>query len=164
MKCLPSIIAGLVLLLTATQDVLAQPALSRMEPGAISAGKTVEVTLFGSKLDWPLQVWASFPGQVELVAPKDSKQNDRVQCKITLAAGTAVGIAGITVGNKAGASDVLLVMVDDAVSVADNGKNHTWQEAQSVNLSSAVDGVCEGKFFDYYKVAVKKASGFPLKW
>ncbi|MFP6672184.1 MAG: hypothetical protein VB857_12275 [Pirellulaceae bacterium] len=156
MKCVPSIIAGLVLLLTATQDVLAQPALSRMEPGAISAGKTVEVTLFGSKLDWPLQVWASFPGKVELVAPKDSKKNDRVQCKITLAAGTAVGIAGIVVGNKAGASDVLLVMVDDAVSVADNGKNHTWQEAQSVNLSSAVDGVCEGKFFDYYKVAVKK--------
>ena len=72
------------------------------------------------------------------------------------AAGTAVGIAGIAVGNKAGASDALLVMIDDMVSVADNGKNHTWQEAQSVNLSAAVDGVCEGKFFDYYKVAVKK--------
>ena len=156
MKCLSPLIACLVLLLSATQGVLAQPALSRMEPGAISAGKTVEVTLFGSKLDWPLQAWASFPGKVELVAPKDSKQNDRVQCKITLAAGVAVGIAGIAVGNKAGASDILLVMVDDALSVADNGKNHTWQEAQSVNLSSAIDGVCEGKFFDYYKVAVKK--------
>ena len=156
MKSLSFLTACLILVLTATESVIAQPVLSRMEPGGIAVGKTVDVTLFGSKLDWPLQAWASFPGKVELVAPKDSKQNDRVQCKITLAPGAAVGIAGIVVGNKAGASDVLLVMIDDAPSVADNGKNHTWQEAQPVNLSSEIDGVCEGKLFDYYKVAVKK--------
>ncbi|MEC9002826.1 MAG: hypothetical protein VX644_05600, partial [Planctomycetota bacterium] len=156
MKTLTAIPVSLLLLFTLGQNLLAQPSLSRMTPGAVTAGQTVEVTLSGDKLDWPLQAWASFPGKLELVAPKDSKQNKSIQCKITVNAGVGVGVVGIAVGNKAGASDVLLVMVDDVPTVVDNGKNHTWQTAQAVNLPNAVDGVCEGKLFDYYKVAVKK--------
>ena len=156
MKRLFSIAAALVLLLTLGPDTMAQPTLSRMTPSAVGAGKPAEVTLFGAKLDWPLQVWSSLPGKIELIAPKDSKQNDRIQCKITLDAGVPVGIGGIAVGNKMGVSDILLVMVDDLTTVVDNGKNHSWQAAQSVNQPAAIDGVCEGKQFDYYKVAVKK--------
>ena len=161
MKRLLSLLAAL-LFFTFGLQLMAQPTLSRMTPNAISPGKTVEVTLFGGKLDWPLQVWSSLPGKIELVAPKDPKQNDRVQCKITLDAAVPIGVGGIAVGNKAGASDVLLVMVDDMTTVADNGKNHSWQEAQAVNLPSAIDGVCEGKEFDYYKRLSSPAKSSPF--
>ena len=79
MKTLTAIPVSLLLLFTLGQNLLAQPSLSRMTPGAVTAGQTVEVTLSGDKLDWPLQAWASFPGKLELVAPKDSKQNKSIQ-------------------------------------------------------------------------------------
>ena len=82
---------------------VAQPSISSLTPAAIPPGKATEVTIHGAKLERPLQVWTSFPAEVELVAPaneEEAKKVDAVRCKITPAAGVAVGVAGIAVGNK----------------------------------------------------------------
>ncbi len=44
----------------------AAPNITSVTPYGISAGATTEVTLKGAELTSPLQVWTSFPAQVEV--------------------------------------------------------------------------------------------------
>jgi hypothetical protein len=134
----------------------AQPSLSHVAPGAISPGKTTEVTLHGTKLDGALRVWTSFPAQIEIAAG-DPKQQDRKEaaCKLTLAAGAPVGIGGIALATADGISDVVYLMIDDLPSVADNGQNHAAASPQDISLPMAIDGQCDGTLADYYRFAAK---------
>ena len=52
---------------------LAQPTVTSLSPAAVPPGKTVEVTLVGTKLDDPLSIWTSFPAKVEPVPPAEAK-------------------------------------------------------------------------------------------
>jgi len=87
-----------VLILLAQQSY-AQPTVSFTSPSAVQPGQTIEVTLHGAKLDDPLQVWTSFPAQVELVpGAADAKDQTSRVCKVTVDATLSVGIGGIVVG------------------------------------------------------------------
>jgi hypothetical protein len=131
--------------------------LSHSLPGAVQPGQTVELTLHGDKLDDPLQVWTSFPAKVEVLpGPEGAKDQKSRKCKVTLEGNAPVGIGGVVVGTPAGVSDVILLMVDDLVSAADNAANHSLAQAQPITLPSAVDGTADGTNFDYYKFAAKK--------
>jgi len=132
----------------------AQPAVTAVAPGAVTPGKTVELTLQGSKLDDPLNVWASFPGKIELVPLKEPKPGQTTRTvKVTLEANVPVGIGGLIVATPDGVTDPILLMVDDLASVADDGKNQAVAQAQLLTLPVAVDGVSDGSRFDYYKFA-----------
>lgn len=132
----------------------AQPAVSAVVPAAVTPGKTVELTLQGTKLDDPLTLWASFPGKLELVPPKEPKPGQTTRTvKVTLEANVPVGIGGLILATPDGATDPILVMVDDLPSVADDGKNQAPAQAQLLALPVAVDGVSDGSRFDYYKFA-----------
>lgn len=135
----------------------AQPTITHTTPGALLPGKTIELTLNGDKLDDPLRIWTSFPAQTEIVpGPADAKDQKTRVCKVTLDASVPVGIGGLVVGSASGASDVVLLLVDDLESVADNGANHALAQAQVIAAPSAIDGVADGTQFDYFKVAGKK--------
>ncbi|MBC8353010.1 MAG: PPC domain-containing protein [Planctomycetes bacterium] len=139
------------------QQLLAQPAVSFTSPSAVQPGQTIELTLHGTKLDDPLQVWTSFPAKVELVpGAADAKDQTTRVCKVTIDAAVPVGIGGLIVGSPTGVSDVALVMVDDLPSVADNGKNHAIDQAQAVTIPAAIDGTADGTNFDFYKFTGKK--------
>ena len=145
-----------VLAAAADSPLWAQPSLSHALPGAMAPGKTTEILLHGAKLDQPLDLWTSFPAAVEL-APGDPNQKDKttLTAKITLPPGAPCGIGGIAVATSAGISDVLLVMIDDLPSAADNGNNHAPSSPQDVQLPSAIDGHCDGTALDYYRFAAQ---------
>jgi hypothetical protein len=135
----------------------AQPSLSHSIPAAARPGQTVEMTLHGAKLDGALNLWTSFPAKIELVpVPPEQKDVASRVCKVTLDPQIPVGIGGLVVGNPAGSSDPLLIMVDDLPSVSDSGQNHAAAQAQVLTLPAAVDGACDGTAFDFYKFAAKK--------
>ena len=55
-------------------------------PGAVAPGKTIDLTLTGTKFDETLSVWASFTAKLELVPladPKKPSATSRV-CKVTI--------------------------------------------------------------------------------
>ncbi|MEE3367881.1 MAG: PPC domain-containing protein [Planctomycetota bacterium] len=137
--------------LLTNSTLLAQPSVTHSTPRAVTPGKTVELTLHGDKLTGPLEVWTSFPAKVEL-AGGDAKN---LKCKITLDAAAPFGVGGVVVGNAAGGSDPLFLVVDDLNSVADNGKNHEIGQAQVLTAPIGVDGVGDGVVLDYYKVTLK---------
>ena len=95
-------------ILLASAAAIAQPSLTHVSPGAVTPGKSTELTLHGSKLDGPLHVWTSFPAQIDLAAT-DEKAKDRKEavCKLTLGSGVPVGIGGIAVATADGLSDVI---------------------------------------------------------
>lgn len=135
---------------------LAQPTISHSVPMAAAPGKTTEITLHGAKLQHPLRVWSSFPAQIEIL-PADPKQKAGTQavCKVTLAAGVPAGIGGLIVSTPEGASDVLHLFIGDLPTIADNGKNHDLPVAQETPLPCAIDGLCDGTTFDYYRFIAK---------
>lgn len=142
---------------TIAQTVFAQPAMTHAVPAAARPGQTVDITLYGAKLDGALNIWCSFPAKIELVpVPVEQKDVASRVCKVTLDPQVPVGIGGILVANPSGTSDPLFLMVDDLASVADNGQNHAAAQAQALTLPVAVDGACDGTAFDFYKFAAKK--------
>ena len=44
------------------------PQINHMQPGAAIPGQTLNVTVFGQRLDQPTMLWTSFPAKVELAA------------------------------------------------------------------------------------------------
>lgn len=139
--------------------ISAQPSISSLTPATIPPGKTTEVTIHGEKLERPLQIWTSFPAEVELIAPaneEEAKKVDAVRCKITPAAGVAVGVAGIAVGNKSAASGIHFFVIDDLPPLVDKGDNHSAEKAQLVTLPAGVAGTIDGSHRDYYAFEAAK--------
>ena len=139
--------------------ISAQPSISSLTPASIPPGKTTEVTIHGEKLERPLQIWTSFPAEVELIAPaneEEAKKVDAVRCKITPAAGVAVGVAGIAVGNKSAASGIHFFVIDDLPPLVDNGDNHSAEKAQLVTVPAGVTGTIDGSHRDYYAFEAAK--------
>ena len=155
--------AGLLLALLAA-DVWAQPSLTRIEPGALAPGKTIEVTLHGAKLDDPLSVWSSFPATWEVIpSDPDPKGRGAVKVKATLDSSAHCGIGGIAVTAAGGASQVLLVPIDDLPSVAEPNTNHDLASALEVTLPVAIDGQNNGTSFDYYKFNGKAGQAISIE-
>lgn len=142
---------AIVLCLVGSVPALAQPTISQVTPLAVAPGATVELTIVGDKFAPPLQVWSSFPAKIE-ATPVDEKN---LKCKVTLEGNVPVGVGGLVVANAAGASDPLYLLIDDLPTIADNGANHTIEQAQAVAIPAAVDGTSDGSVFDFYKFAVK---------
>ncbi len=134
----------------------AQPTLSHATPGALVPGTTTELTLHGAKFDGPVRLWTSFSARIELL-PADPAQKERTSltAQVTLAPGTACGIGGIAVATPQGLSDVLYLAIDELPSTADNGNNHAPASPQEVSLPTAIDGLCDGTIFDYYRFSAK---------
>ena len=147
---------ALVAVWLVTSTVHAQPTLTHVLPGALAPGKTTEITLHGANLESPARVWSSFPATIELM-PVDParKEQTSLTAKITLPAGAACGIGGLAVATGKGASDVLYIPIDELPSVADNGNNHAPASPQDIGLPVAVDGLCDGTLFDYYRFSAK---------
>jgi len=149
--------ALLVLLLTAVAR--AQPAVSAISPGAVAPGKTTELVLAGQKLDHPLAVWTSFPGQVEL-QPVEPNQR---KIKVTLADNVPLGIGGIVVANFGGVSPPIFVMIDDLPSLPEAGNNNAAATPQDLTPPIAIDGTSNGQQFDYYRLTLAQGQRISLE-
>jgi hypothetical protein len=156
MKRIPLCVVGLLACGLMVSQVRAQPSLTHAVPSAVAPGKTVELTLYGAKLDEPLSFWTSFPAKlVSVPAAGDKPDPAKRTYRVTLDANVPVGFGGIVVATAEGASDALLVLIDDLPSVADSGSNTTPADAQKIELPVAVDGTAQAAGSRFYKFAAK---------
>ncbi|MEO2045147.1 MAG: hypothetical protein ABGX16_01065, partial [Pirellulales bacterium] len=140
----------LIFICTATDGAaLGQPSLSGPTPGGLVPGKSQELVLQGDKLVPPLTLWSAANLAFEQIEP--AADHKSVKCRVTPRKGDAVGIVAIVAANASGASNPLLLMIDDLASVADHGNNHSIGQAQVVATPVAVDGKCNGNRPDYYR-------------
>lgn len=138
--------------------------LSSPSPGALASGATTEIVLRGAKLTRPLKIWTSFSGRVEIIEANPKKPDPAaVHCRISLPAGTPMGLAGIAVANESGASDILPLLIDDLPSIADGAANSSAAAAQVVTLPCAIDGVGGGVALDYFRFSAKAGQSIALE-
>ncbi|MCO6459490.1 MAG: pre-peptidase C-terminal domain-containing protein [Pirellulaceae bacterium] len=130
----------------------AQPSLTRAVPTAVVPGQTTAVTLYGAKLQGAARIWTSFPAELQLEPGGDASH---VVCKVTLPATAAPGFGGLIISTPAGASDPLLLAIDDLPAVVDDGKNHQAETAQALTWPVAVDGVADAARMDWYRIEGK---------
>ncbi|MEZ6113266.1 MAG: PPC domain-containing protein [Pirellulaceae bacterium] len=144
-RCLPAVCIAIAFASVGR----AAPTLSHASPAAVEPGKTTQVVLHGDQFAQPLQVWTSFPAQVEIV----SVEPKQATIKVTTAADVPIGPGGLLVANSTGNTEPIALVVDDLPSVADNGANHSPAAAQEIPALCAVDGVSNGASFDHYRFA-----------
>ena len=148
----PLILLALLVSSSLGRTAWCQPSLSRAVPSAVQPGQTTQITLHGAKLAGVAQIWTSFAADMEILPGGTASQ---VVCKLTLAADAPLGVGAVVVGTSAGASNMLLLAIDDMSSVLDNGKNHRREDAQPIEWPLAVDGILDGSRTDHYRVEGK---------
>lgn len=138
--------------------------LSSPSPGALPSGATTELVLRGAKLTRPLKIWTSFSGRVEIIEANPKKPDPAaVHCRISIPAGTPMGLVGIAVANESGASDIMPLLIDDLPSIADASANNSAATAQIVSLPCAIDGVGGGVALDYFRFSAKAGQSIALE-
>jgi hypothetical protein len=148
------IVAALVIAGAFPATILAQaPALTNATPSACAVGQAVDITLSGTALANPTNLWTDMPGTVALAPDikNNGTQAGQVVYRFTVPATAPVGIYGLRIATGQGVSSPRLLMVDDLATVPEKGANKTVAEAQVLTLPVAVDGACEVESYDYYK-------------
>jgi hypothetical protein len=134
----------------------AAPVISSVTPRSIRPAQTTEITLGGTDLTSPLNVWTTFAADVKVLAVVEGvDDNKTAKLTITLTEKSAVGVGGLVVANAKGVSQLFLVMVDDLPATTDGGKNNTADTAQGVNQPTSIIGTSSGTTHDYYSFQAK---------
>ncbi|MBT4723464.1 MAG: hypothetical protein HOB29_00735 [Planctomycetaceae bacterium] len=165
MKCCPTLSQTLNLIKTAFSIIVltacfsttwAAPVISSVTPRSIRPAQTTEVTLVGTELTSPLNVWTTFAADVKVLAAAEGTDDSKTaKLAITLTDKSAVGVGGLVVSSATGVSQLFLVMVDDLPATTDGGKNNTAGTAQGVDQPTNIIGTSSGTTHDYYSFQAK---------
>ena len=149
-------------LLMVASIVLAQPALKAITPRTIVPGAMTEVTITGTNLVDPLQVWTSFQATVEIVpVTGDATASASRTIKVTPAADSPLSLGAIFVGTPAGATDVQLLILDELPNERDSGENHSFESAQKIPDRCAVEGTTETAGQEHLYLETQAALALP---
>lgn len=131
----------------------APPQIAQFGPLALTPGKTVEFTLHGQSLLDARSLWTSFASRCEFVAGDDeaSKKGEKLLCLVTVPRDEQVGIGAMRLVTGEGASNPILVMLDDLSTVVESENNHAPEQSPSINWPTAVDGQCDPLQEDWYR-------------
>ena len=135
--------------------VIGAPVISQMTPRSVQPGSTTEVTITGTELTSPLNVWTSFQATVKVIpTPEGMDDSKTARLAITLDAEIQVGVAAVAVSNAQGISPIFMVLVDDLTNVTDAGSNTNRKTPQLLELPGSVAGQSGGTTHDYYSFEV----------
>ena len=151
-------IVAQAMLWTSTAALAQPPTLAHVMPAAVRPGETTLLTLHGQNLAGTSGLWTSFAADSALAAdlPAGSQSATAAVYRVTVPADAVPGIVGLRVATGGGISNLLLVMIDDLASIADNGHSHSIETAQPITLPVAIDGACDPESSRCYRFAASK--------
>jgi hypothetical protein len=131
----------------------APPQLGHFEPLALAPGKTIELTINGQNLQDPRSLWTTFAARCDFVPATDeiAKKGEKLICRVTVPRDEQVGIGALRVVTGEGVSNPVLVMLDDLPTMVETSDNHTVQQAQSIEVPTAIDGQCDAVQEDIFR-------------
>lgn len=134
----------------------APPQIAKINPLALTPGKTVELTFSGQNLRDAHSLWTSFSARCEFAAADGEPANngERLTGRATVARGEQVGVGALRLVTGEGVSNPVLIMLDDLASVTESPNNHTAGEAQPIAWPIAVDGQCDPVVEDWFRFHV----------
>ncbi|MBY0522976.1 MAG: PPC domain-containing protein [Gemmataceae bacterium] len=139
---------------------LPQPRLLSVLPTGGKAGDTTEVALSGIDMDDPQGLVFSHPGiKAEFIdiGKPDAKKTATARFKVTIPADTPIGTHDIRIYNRWGASNPRAFVVGDLPETLEKEPNNDVEQAQRIELNSAVSGTIGAPTdVDYYGFTGKK--------
>jgi hypothetical protein len=129
------------------------PLITQFTPFAITPGKTTDLTLRGQGLLAARSIWTTFANRCEFLPADDesAQKGEKLACRITLPREVQVGIGAIRLITAEGVSNPVLLMLDDLPTVVETSENHVLEQAQPVQLPTAIDGQCDPVQEDLYR-------------
>jgi hypothetical protein len=132
------------------------PTLAVPVPLGMQRGTGLDLTLAGTNLSGPTQVWTSFPAKVTIPADKNNgKDNASLRIHLDVPKGAPLGYHTIRLATTRGLSNFRLFCIDDMPQILETATNHSKTTAQAVTFPSVVVGRADAETSDYFKVAVK---------
>lgn len=148
----PPISLVILVFLAAGNGLAAPPTIKSISPGAIAPGRATEVTLTGDALDKAVSLWMSFEGQAE----KLQCAEDRAVFKIVLPKDAAPGVGAIRLAATNGISSLRFIVIDSLPTTRASGTNHSAASAQQLKPPLAVEGSCEDRKSEFFKIPARK--------
>jgi hypothetical protein len=146
------------------------PELSRVLPLSARPGETVTLTLHGKDLLKPLKIWTSFesttaweppaPGKDGTVPKPDGKT---VTARLELSTNAPLGVGFLRLPSATGCSGPLLFLVDDLALTQRSPKNTSPENAQSLNLQTALESAADTGTSHFYRLTPKQGEAFSVE-
>lgn len=135
----------------------ADPRFSSISPTAVQRGQEVEVDVRGDRLSDLVDIVTN-DGGIELVkiTPNEKDANRRASLTLKIAADAGLGLHHLRLRTKSGLSELRNLHVTDVPVVLEVEKKTGIEDAQPIELNSAVVGRIDREDVDYYKVSLKK--------
>lgn len=140
-----------VVLLAASESLLAQPAIARVVPQAVAAGKTTRIQIIGQNLKSPLRLAATAPVSATVVSVEPAQAT----IDITVPAELGNGPFGAWIATADGPSEPFPILIDPLPSVPEVETNHAISQAQQITFPCAVDGTADASLSDFYRIALE---------
>jgi len=136
----------------------AAPNVTGLSPSAAIPGKTTTVTFLGDGLQGAVDLWTSFPCDVE---PVKSSSTTAFELKLPMQTTAGLGVIRLITTN--GLSAPHLLLLDPLPSIPSSPTNHSAQSAQQISNSTAIDGTSESLRSDFYRVTAKKGERLSIE-
>jgi hypothetical protein len=132
------------------------PTLNMPAPMGVQRGTSLELTLTGTNLADPVQLWTTFPGRVTIPSDQNNgKDNGRLRVRLEMPSDAPLGFHAIRLVTRRGISNLRLFCIDDLPQVQEVETNHTPATAQAVPVPGVVAGRADAEVSDYFKIRVK---------
>jgi hypothetical protein len=132
------------------------PTLAVPVPVGMKRGTALDLTLTGTNLAGPTQVWTSFPAKITIPTDKNNgKDNASLRVRLEVPGDAPLGYHTIRLATTRGLSNLRLFCIDDLPQILETNANHTKATAQAVTAPSVVVGRADAETSDYFKVSVK---------
>jgi len=154
-RCRAVVLLATLFLLTPASAVRADlPSIrfDRMKPLGTAAGSEVLVEILGADIEDAKALLFDHPGlSATPVADKEK------QFTVRVAADVPAGTYDVYLVGRFGVSNSRLFAVSHGLNeVEDNGKNRTLEDAQPVEINSAINGSADGNAEDFYRFPAKQ--------
>jgi len=147
----PRMLSALVLALAAPAIAAAQaptvppnpqaPVLNMPVPLGAQRGTALDLTLTGTNLAEPTELWTSFPARVMIPTDQhNGKENGKLRVHVEVPHDAPLGFQHLRLATTRGISNFRLFCIDDLPQVMESDNNHSRSTAQSVPLPCVVVG------------------------
>jgi hypothetical protein len=132
------------------------PLLGPVVPLGAERGSALDLTLTGTNLAGPIDLWTSFPAKVSI--PTDNKNgtdNNRLRVHVEVPSDAPLGFHWLRLATTRGLSNCRLFCLDDLPQILGVENNHSRSTAQSLPVPCVVVGRVDAEQSNFYRIRVK---------
>jgi hypothetical protein len=132
------------------------PNLAIPVPLGMQRGTALDLTLTGTNLAGPTQLWTSFPAKVTIPTDmSNGKDNAKLRVRLEVPKDAPIGYHTIRLATTRGLSNFRLFCIDDLPQVLKVNTNRSKDSAQALAVPCVVVGKADAEVSDYFKITVK---------